>query len=93
MNAPGVYGIIGADEGVPPVCFCGGGIDVEKLRKFFREIKIEWKKIHWPSKEELWGATGVVVIILVVTGIYFALLDLGFSSFFKFLFSSLGIGK
>ncbi len=68
-------------------------MDVEKLRKFFREVKMEWKKIHWPSKEELWGATGVVIIILVVTGVYFALLDLGFASAFKALFSALGIGK
>ncbi len=64
---------------------------MEKLKKFFREIKIEWKKIHWPNREELWGATGVVVIILLVTGIYFAFLDLGFASVFKALFSSLGI--
>ncbi len=64
---------------------------MEKLRNFFREIKMEIKKIHWPSKEELWGATGVVVIILIVTGFYFAFLDLGFSALMKLVFKMLGL--
>ena len=64
---------------------------MEKLKKFFREIRMEIKKIHWPSKEELWGATGVVVIILIVTGFYFAFLDLGFSALMKLVFRALGL--
>jgi len=64
---------------------------MEKLRKFFREIRTEIKKIHWPSKEELWGATGVVVIILIITGFYFAFLDLGFSALMKLVFRMLGL--
>ncbi len=64
---------------------------MEKIRKFFREIRNEIKKIHWPSREELWGATAVVIIILAVTGVYFALLDLGFTAAMKLLFGMLGI--
>ncbi len=64
---------------------------MEKLRKFFREIRMEIKKIHWPSKEELWGATAVVIIILLVTGVYFAFLDIGFSALMKVLFKILGL--
>ncbi|ABR30504.1 preprotein translocase subunit SecE [Thermosipho melanesiensis] len=59
---------------------------MEKLRKFFREVKTEIKKTHWPNKKELWGATGVVLFILLVTGVYFFVLDLVFSGALSALF-------
>ncbi|QTA38371.1 preprotein translocase subunit SecE [Thermosipho ferrireducens] len=52
---------------------------MEKLRKFFREVRAEVKKTHWPNRKELWGATGVVLLILAFTGVYFFVLDLIFS--------------
>ncbi len=67
-------------------------MSVEKLRKFFREIKAEIKKIHWPNREELLGATGVVIVILAVTGIYFFILDMIFSNAMEALLRFLGIG-
>ncbi len=69
-----------------------GGVDVEKLRKFFREIRAEIRKIHWPNRDELLGATGVVLIILGVTGVYFFLLDMVFSNAMEALLRALGIG-
>ncbi|MBO8162037.1 MAG: preprotein translocase subunit SecE [Thermosipho sp. (in: Bacteria)] len=59
---------------------------MEKLRKFFREVKTEVKKTHWPNRKELLGATGVVLIILLFTGIYFFILDLVFSGAMSNLF-------
>ncbi|SHH56288.1 preprotein translocase subunit SecE [Thermosipho atlanticus] len=59
---------------------------MEKLRKFFREIKTEVKKTHWPNRKELLGATGVVLIILISTGLYFFVLDLIFSGAMSSLF-------
>ena len=65
---------------------------MEKLRKFFREIRAEMKKIHWPDRDELLGATGVVLIILGVTGVYFFFLDMIFSNAMEVLLRALGIG-
>ena len=65
---------------------------MEKLRKFFHEIRLEMKKIHWPSRDELLGATGVVLVILAVTGIYFFILDMIFSNAMQALLRVLGIG-
>jgi len=59
---------------------------VEKLRKFFREVRTEIKKTHWPNRKELLGATGVVLIILLSTGVYFFVLDLIFSGVISNLF-------
>ncbi|HBF68966.1 MAG TPA: preprotein translocase subunit SecE, partial [Thermotoga sp.] len=40
---------------------------MEKLRKFFREVIAEAKKISWPSRKELLTSFGVVLVILAVT--------------------------
>lgn len=44
-------------------------------KSFFKAIKSEWKKITWPSKEDLTKETVAVVIISVVLGALIALLD------------------
>jgi preprotein translocase subunit SecE len=59
---------------------------MEKLRKFFREVKTEIKKTDWPNRKELLGATGVVLVILISTGVYFFVLDLIFSGLISNLF-------
>ncbi|MDK2886727.1 MAG: preprotein translocase subunit SecE [Thermosipho sp. (in: thermotogales)] len=59
---------------------------MEKLRKFFREVKTEIKKTHWPNRKELLGATGVVLVILLTTGVYFFVIDLIFSGLMSNLF-------
>jgi preprotein translocase SecE subunit len=63
-----------------------------KVRKFFREVKQEYKATTWPTQHILWQTTGVVTIILIVMGVYFAALDLGFSNLTKYLLGILGIG-
>jgi len=63
-----------------------------KLRKFFREIKQEFKATTWPTRAVLFSTTGVVLVILFVMGVYFGVLDYAFSTFTKFLISLLGIG-
>jgi preprotein translocase SecE subunit len=63
-----------------------------KIKKFFREVRQEYKATTWPSKHVLLQSTGVVTVILLVMGVYFAALDLGFSNLTKYLLSVLGIG-
>jgi len=64
---------------------------MEKLRRFFREVKTEAKKTHWPNWHELVGSTTVVVFILLTMGVYFFILDLFFSGFMRALLGILGI--
>ncbi|BBJ27713.1 preprotein translocase subunit SecE [Athalassotoga saccharophila] len=59
--------------------------------KFFREVKSEAQKTNWPTRGKLLSSAGIVLLILVVTGVYFWLLDLGFSNLTSWLLSALGI--
>jgi preprotein translocase subunit SecE len=69
-----------------------GGIVVEKLKKFFREVWGEAKRTHWPNRQELLVSTSVVILILVVMGAYFFLLDLALSGAIRAILRALGIG-
>ena len=52
----------------------------EKLKKFWRGYKSEFKKIVWPSKEDTVKNTIVVVVSIVVVGVVVSILDYLFSN-------------
>jgi preprotein translocase subunit SecE len=64
---------------------------MEKIRKFFREVRTEAKKTHWPSRKELLSASGVVLIILIFFGFYFFFVDLGFSAAVGAILKAIGL--
>ncbi|MBI4683335.1 MAG: preprotein translocase subunit SecE [Nitrospirae bacterium] len=48
----------------------------EKIKNFFREVKIELKKVVFPSREEVIGSTKVVVVLVIIVAIFLGLIDL-----------------
>jgi len=56
---------------------------VEKIKEFFREVKIEIKKVVYPSREELMGSTWVVIITAIVISVFLGIVDLGLSKLVK----------
>jgi preprotein translocase subunit SecE len=55
----------------------------EKIRQFLREVKIEMKKVVYPSRDELIGSTWVVIITVFIVSFYLGLIDLGLSKLVK----------
>ena len=49
------------------------------IAKFFRDYKSEFKKLVWPSRQQLLKNCAVVFTSIVVCGAVLALLDFGFS--------------
>ena len=47
----------------------------KKLVKFLREVKLELKKVSWPSRKEISGSTGVVIVNVAIVAIYLGILD------------------
>ena len=45
------------------------------LRTFLGEVKTELKKCTWPTRQELFGSTMVVVISVVILGVFVGLSD------------------
>ena len=56
---------------------------MNKIKEFFREVKIEIKKVVYPSREELVGSTWVVIITSIVISVFLGVVDLGLSKLVK----------
>lgn len=56
-----------------------------KVSTFFSEVKSELKKVAWPGKEEVKGATVVVLFVTFMLGIYIGAVDFVISKVITFL--------
>jgi len=52
---------------------------MQKIKEFFNEVKIEAKKVVYPSKDELVGSTWIVIITVIVVSLFLGIVDLGLS--------------
>lgn len=54
---------------------------LKKIKLYFSEVWGEVRpgegRVSWPSREEIWGSTWVVVVTVAILGLYLGLLDLG----------------
>ncbi len=50
---------------------------IGQVKDFFREVRIELKKVTWPSRKETIAATGMVIILSVIVAFFLGLLDVG----------------
>ena len=60
-----------------------------RVVKWFRELKSEFKKVVWPTKKQVFNNTFVVLVTMVLSSVFVGALDFGLLRLFKFL---LGIG-
>jgi preprotein translocase subunit SecE len=56
---------------------------MNKVKEFFREVKVEIKKVVYPSREELIGSTWVVIVTAIVISVFLGIVDLGLSKLVK----------
>lgn len=52
---------------------------VAKSIQFLREVKVELKKVTWPSRKEAAASTVVVIIIVIIISGFLGLVDMGLS--------------
>ncbi len=46
-----------------------------KIKNFFREVKVELKKVVFPTREEVVGSTKVVVVLVLIAATFLGLID------------------
>ncbi len=56
---------------------------INRIKEFFREVKVEMKKVVYPSREELIGSTWVVIVTSIVISVFLGVVDLGLSKLVK----------
>ena len=50
-----------------------------KIKEFLKEVKVEIKKVVFPSKDELVGSVWIVIITVVIISLFLGVVDLGLS--------------
>jgi preprotein translocase subunit SecE len=56
---------------------------MQKSGQFLREVKIELKKVTWPTRKQTMGSTVVVVVLVMVFSLFLGLVDAGLSSLIR----------
>ena len=51
----------------------------KRLRNFLKEVRAEVKKVTWPSRNEVYSTTIVVILATIFFGFYLYVLDIVFS--------------
>ncbi|MEN8264271.1 MAG: preprotein translocase subunit SecE [Nitrospirota bacterium] len=47
-----------------------------RIKGFFREVKVELKKVVFPSRDEVIGSTKVVVVLVLIIAVFLGLVDM-----------------
>ena len=50
---------------------------IEKIKQFFREVKVETHKVIYPNRDELIGSTWIVIITVIFVSVFLGIVDLG----------------
>jgi len=58
---------------------------MKKVILFFQEVRNELKKVSWPSKKEVIGATTIVIVTTLFMGLFLGVVDLILSRSVEFL--------
>ncbi|MBW1709239.1 MAG: preprotein translocase subunit SecE [Deltaproteobacteria bacterium] len=58
---------------------------INKTRQFFREVRIELRKVNWPARKETLASTAVVIILVFLVSTYLGLVDIGLSRLIKYI--------
>ena len=76
-------------KSVPTVKSSQGGAArnfMEKALQFLREVKVELKKVTWPSRKQALGSTLVVIILVVIISLFLGVVDISLSSLIRLIF-------
>jgi preprotein translocase subunit SecE len=50
---------------------------LRRVNEFFREVTLEFRRVTWPSRQELANSTVVVIVVTVVLAFFLGLVDIG----------------
>ncbi len=62
----------------------GEGV-IAKSIQFLREVKVELKKVAWPSRKQTIGSTAVVIALVMLISIFLGVVDMGLSTLIRFV--------
>lgn len=56
---------------------------IQAAIQFLREVKIELKKVTWPSRKQTIGSTAVVIALVLIISMFLGVVDIGLSNLIR----------
>ena len=56
---------------------------MDKVLDYIRDSRAELKKVTWPTKQQLWYSTIIVIVVTAVASAYLGLVDLILTGIFS----------
>ena len=63
----------------------------ERARLFLSEVRNELKRVTWPTRNEVYATTIVVILTSLFFGLYLFVLDYGVNTLVQWVFSRFGV--
>jgi preprotein translocase subunit SecE len=54
--------------------------------QFLREVKIELKKVTWPTRKQTLGSTAVVIVLVMIISVFLGLVDMSLGNLVQAVF-------
>jgi len=61
-----------------------------KAKEFLREVKAEWNKVSFPSRQEVVGTTVVVMVASFIMAVFLAIADIVILEIYEFVIRIFG---
>ena len=56
---------------------------MDKVLDYIRESRAELRKVTWPTKQQLWYSTVIVIVVSLIASAYLGLVDLLLTGIFS----------
>ena len=56
---------------------------VDVSLQFLREVRVELKKVTWPSRKQTVGSTAVVLVLVLLVSVFLGIVDFGLSNLIR----------
>ena len=56
---------------------------IDATFQFLREVKVELKKVTWPSRKQTIGSTAVVLVLVLLISLFLGVVDFGLSNLIR----------
>jgi len=88
---------VAARESAPPTTLPKISIDRSRLPalssnryiassiQFLREVRVELKKVTWPTRKQTIGSTIAVIVLVLIISLFLGLIDIGLSSLLQLI--------
>lgn len=84
VKRPSIFGGDAAKKAAAPVKKAADGTVkknyIQQALQFLREVKVELKKVTWPSRKQTIGSTVVVIVLVMIISFFLGAVDIALSS-------------